>query len=327
MTSLWWLAMPVLLLPVWWHRQKRQRTAAAPLATARFLPRTEPQQRRVWRWHDRTLLLVRCLMLATVIAWLADLVVPWRGDTVLVMSGTDAKWAAQQVQATGFASGASIEMGRADVFPWLARHEREFQRTARILLVGDVPMPATKPGLAHEVVIRSKPAPPIKDIVRVAIVSKRAPQWRAMFAALDQPERFVIVEAPDANAALVIWDVPEAPPAGIRPALWWVGDATAFPELKSANTVDGLRYADSQRGRLWSHPAWPPSDAEAARAQFETWQRLEGWVAPYTAPPQTIAASKLPAQAPVNGALRDVLAMLLAALFLLERILVHALRR
>ena len=64
MNSLWWLALPTLLLPIWWHRKKRVQVAAEPMATARFLPRTEPRQMRVWRWADVILMILRCLLLA-----------------------------------------------------------------------------------------------------------------------------------------------------------------------------------------------------------------------------------------------------------------------
>lgn len=329
MISLWWLALPVLLLPIWWHRQKRERVNAAPLATARFLPRTDPQQQRVWRWVERTLLLVRCLLLATIIAWLADMVVAWRGDAVLVVPGTDAAWAAQQAKDAGFGSAEVHSLPDADAFGWLARHEREFQSDARILVAGDVRMPAVKPAMTHQVLIRSKAgaAAPGKSKVRVAIVSKRPEKWRALFAALEAPERYVIADKADGNDALVIWDVPEAPPVELRAGLWWVGDTTAFPELARASAVDGLRYADSARGRLWSHPAWPAADPDTARAQFETWQRLHHLPPAFTAPAQTIDAAPSAAQAPINGALRYLLTLALLALFALERILAHAKRR
>lgn len=327
MISLWWLALPVLLLPIWWHRQKRQRAYAAPLATARFLPPTDPQQRRVWRWLDRTLLLLRCLLLATVIVWLADLVVPWRSDAVLVAPGTDAAWAAQQIREAGFAQADQIAMTGPDVFAWLARHEREWRPGARILIVGDVPMPSARPAMAHPVTVRAKPLPAPKTEHRIAIVSKRAPVWRALFSALDGPQRYVITEQPETASSLIVWDVPEAPPAGLRSPLWWLGDASAFPEMTKAAAVDGLRYADSPRGRLWMSAAWPAQSPEAARAQFETWQQLHFAPVPYATPTQFIAAAPGAAQAPVNGALRYLLTLALIALFALERILAHAKRR
>ncbi|WP_426176459.1 BatA domain-containing protein [Massilia sp. TWR1-2-2] len=320
--SMWWLAMPVLLLPIWWHRQKRERSNAQPLATARFLPRADPQQQRVWRWTDRLLLLVRCLLLAGVIALLADVTLPWRGDTVLVAPGADAAWLDRQVTEAGFAGAVRITV--ADPLGYLALHEREWKASARLLVAGNVPMPALRPQLRHKVELRTLAAPSPAAEHRVAIVSKRAPQWRALFAALDGVQKFVVTDTPDSKSELIVWDVAEAPPAGLRVPLWWVGDASAFPELRNARSVDGLRYADSARGRLWT--AAPPADAGSARSLFETWQRLHYAPAPYSAPSQTIAASTVQA-APAAGALRDILLMALAALFALERILSHASRR
>lgn len=327
MISLWWLALPILLLPVWWHRRKRDRVNVQPLATARFLPRTNPLQQRVWRWVDRSLLLVRLLLLATVIAWLADLVLPWRGDAVLVVPGTDSAWAAQQTLEAGFLKASRVALDTPDAFAWLAQHEREWRPDARILVLGNVPMPASMPRLAHQVTVRAKPVPFARTEHRIAIVSKRASQWRQLFAALDGPQRYIIEAEPSANSELVVWDVPEAPPAGARAPLWWVGDATAFPELKNAAAVDGVRYADSARGRLWASSAWPALDADAARSQFETWQRLHYPPVPYVTPSQTIAASPNAPMGPVSGALHHILAFALMALFAMERILAHASRR
>ena len=327
MTSLWWWALTVLLLPIWWHRQKRERANSQPLATARFLPPTDPMQQRVWRWVDRALLLVRLLLLATVIAWLADLVLPWRGDTVLVAPGTDSAWASQQVAQADFSKAARIDLDTPDAFAWLARHEREWRPDSRLLVLGKVSMPAAMPRLRHQVIVRAAPVAHGVTEQRVAIVSKRAGQWRSLFAALDGPRRYVVDAEPNAKSELVVWDVPEAPPVGLRAPLWWVGDATAFPELKNAAAVDGMRYADSARGRLWASDGWPPRDAAAARALFEAWQRLHYAPVPYAVPSQAIAAAPTAGMAPASGALHYLLAFALVALFALERILVHASRR
>jgi hypothetical protein len=130
-----------------------------------------------------------------------------------------------------------------------------------------------------------------------------------------------------ANTGLVIWDLPEQPPAGLRAPLWWVADATAFPELEKAPQVDGLRYMDSQRGRLWSAAWLPPRDAAAARTMFATWQRLHAGAHPYTAPPQAPAVDASAPAGPGGGALRDALAAALLVLFALERIATHVRRR
>jgi hypothetical protein len=327
MNSLWWLALPVLLLPLWWHRQKRQRIQAEPLATARFLPRADPQQRRVWRWTDRLLLLLRCLLLLGVIALLADLALPWRGDTVLVTRGTGAAWLERQVSEAGFTGARRIELPAADPLGWLASHEREWKAGARLLVAGDVPMPAALPQLRHRVELRTAPQTFPKSDYHVAVVSKRGAHWRALFAALDGPQRYLVTDVPDARSELIVWDLPEAPPAGLRAPLWWIGDASAFPELRNAASVDGMRYAASALGRLWSSDAWPPTDADAARSLFDSWQRLHFAPVAYPPPSQALAATPAARLADGAGALREQLLIALAALFALERIMTHASRR
>jgi hypothetical protein len=325
--SNWWWALALLLLPLWWHRQKRERADAQPLATARFLPRADPWERRVWRWADRTLLLVRLLLLTAATAWLADLVLPWRGESVLVVPGTDSAWAAQQAAGAGFGKARRIDLAAPDAFSWFAQHEREWRPGARVLMVGSVPMPAAMPRLAHEVIVRVKPMPFATTEHHVAIVSKRAGQWRNLFAALDGPQRYVVDTEPDSRSELVVWDVPGTPPAAARAPLWWIVDASDFPELKNAPAVDGMRYADSARGRLWSSDRWPPADPDAARVLFETWQHLHFAPVAYPVPAQALAAAPAAAMVPASGALHYLLAFVLAALFALERILAHASRR
>lgn len=323
MTNLWWFALPVLLLPIWWHRQKRERVKAVPLATARFLPRSDPQQQRVWQWVDRFLLLLRCLLLACLITWLADPVVPWRGDSVLVAAGTDPKWVQQQVEASGF---TKVDVA-SDPLTWFGRHEREWLGDAKVLVLGAVAMPAEKPRFRHQVELRTKPVPFAKTEHRIAIVSKRAAEWRALFAALSGPQRYLIDETISGKPELVIWDVPEAPPAALHAPLWWIGDASAFPELKNAKQVDGLHYADSTRGRLWHSEVWPPKDAASARRLFEDWQRLHYPPVAYVAAPQVLPADPAAPLGAGTRALRDMLSIALIALFALERIVTHASKR
>lgn len=327
MNSLWWLALPVLLLPVWWHRQKREQVKALPLATARFLPKAQPHQVRVWRWQDVLLLLVRCLLLLGVVAWLANPVVSWRGDTVLVAEGTDPAWAEREIAAAGMKDAEQVVMPAADALQWLGEHEREWSDQARLLVVGAVPMPAARPQFRHKVELRTAARPFAKTEHHVAIVGERAGEWRKLFAALGGPQRYVIQEAPDARTELVIWDSPQAPAAGVSAPLWWVVDEAAFPELRSAREVDGIRYADSARGRLWTSAAWPPKDADAARTLFDSWQRLHYAPVPYVAPPHALAPGKTRTAAEADGELRDLLLAAVLGLFALERILTHARRR
>lgn len=327
MNSLWWFALPTLLLPIWWHRKKRVQVKAAPLASARFLPRSEPRQMRVWRWTDIVLLMVRCLLLACAIAWLADPVLPWRGDTVVVAEGTDAPWAEREAQAAGFAAATRVPLPPADALAWIRAHEREFKPEARLLVLGDVPMPAVLPQFRRPVVLRTLARPVPRTEARVAIVSARPQEWRRMFAALDGPLRVVIDDAPGPKTELIVWDKPDAPPATLRAPLWWTTDAGAFTELAQSKALGGIRYADGARGRVWASNAWPPRDPVAARTLLETWRALHYAPLPYTAPSQTFAASNTAARSDASGALRDFLMWALVALFAIERILTHARRR
>jgi hypothetical protein len=68
--------------------------------------------------------------------------------------------------------------------------------------------------------------------------------------------------------------------------------AHCFPELANASTltINGitLKYADSPRGRLWTSDAFPPRDADTARALYDAWQLLAAAPAPaYAMPSQT----------------------------------------
>ena len=327
MNSLWWWALPVLLLPILWHRQKREQTKAAPLATARFLPPSSPVQLRVWRWQDLLLLLLRCLLLATSIAWLADPVLPWRGDSVLVVPGADPAFVDRQLRDAGLSEVRRIDLPNRDAYRWLHEHEREFDPKARLLLVGDVAMPAVLPRLQHAVVVRPQALPVAASEHHVAVYGERVEAWRKLFAALEGPQRYVLDAHAGLKTELLIWDTPQPPPPGLRAPLWWVVDASAFPELAKAPQVDGLRYVDTPRGRLWSAAWLPPHDAAAARTMFETWQRLHAGVQPHTAPPQAPLVDARAPAGPFGGALRDALSAALLVLFALERIATHVRRR
>ena len=190
---LWWFALPVLLLPVWWHRQKRQRLKAEPLATARFLPSAAPEQLRVWQWRDRILLLARCLLLVTLIAWLAALFFPWRGDTVLLDPSADQAWAEQQIAARKMSAAQRIALPD-DAFGWLRQHERDWRPDARLLIVaasGKVAMPARLPQFAHNIELQVQPpaASPERTASSSAADTPRAasPERTAGSSAADTP--------------------------------------------------------------------------------------------------------------------------------------------
>ncbi len=343
----WWLVLPVLLLPIWWHRQKRQRTQAVPLATARFLPAAAPQQLRVWQWVDRTLLLLRLLLLLGLIAWLADVAVPWRGDTVFVGAHTDPARAETQIQAAGLGAARRSPLPDADPLAWLAVHEREWRAEARLAIVatGDtVPMPAHAPVLSHRVDLLLQPSPPsMAPIPRhVVIASTRPAAWRALFAAFDSAglgrERHVLSSEPNAQTDLIVWDRAGTPDPAWRAPLWWAVQPAAFPELALAREAGGLRVADAARGRVWAQARWPVDEADplaAARALFENRDGLRRDPLPFATPTMTLAAGTAPSTDAATGAghplmatlmtplMAPLLAPLLALLFALERALAH----
>jgi hypothetical protein len=351
----WWLALPVLLLPVWWHRQKRRRTQAEALATARFLPAAPPRHMRIWRWDDVPLLLLRCLLLAALVAWLAAVALPWRGDTVLAGSDVPPAWADRQAAQAGLSGAQRMPLPDA-VLPWLQAHEHEWRQGAKLLVLAkQVPLPAQLPKLAHAVEIRIAPpavaasAPAAPTVFPVALVAPpgRRAAWHALFAAFDAAgsgsvrhavAEFNGSEAPPA-ASLVVWDHAAPPPAGWHAPLWWVPssalplvpgvDPAAIQTLRIGAIPSDLplQVADSARGRLWASDAWPPSDADGARTLYEAWHALhfppQAWpLAAQTLPPQRTAPLAVPGTRPDAW-----LAYVLLVLFMLERLVTHVRRR
>jgi hypothetical protein len=247
MTSLWWWALPVLLLPLWWHRQRRRQVVATPLATARFLPRSTPRQLRAWRWVDVLLLLARCLLLATLIAWLADPVFPWRGDTTLVVPGGSS------------ADPQAIHVPTLDAIGWLRAREAEWKPGARIVVVGPQTMAATRPHLRHQVTLQTTIPSPVVQTRHVFIDGEQAARWRALFGALDGPVRYVVDAAPgsatpftgpaprDAAAARALFEAWEhvhyAPAPYVAPPQVLAADPAAPLQRQSGALRDQLLIA------------------------------------------------------------------------------------
>lgn len=340
----WWLGLPLLLLPWWWHRQKRQRLDAETLATAKFLPAAAPEQLRVWQWRDRLLLLFRCLLLIVLLAWLAASIFPWRGDTVLLDPQADPVWAQQQIASAGMRDATRIALP-VQPLRWLREHEREWQPSARLLIVAraqQLAMPAHLPAFAHSVAVRlqatpanaaSLPVPAVLEVV-LAAAPERLARWQAMFAAYaragDAQQRYRLVDTPGPATALIIWDQATPPPAAWRAPHWWLGTQQRLPGKASAMTLhfNGLTldYADAPQGRLWTSDAFPPHDADVAQALYESWQQLQPALA-QAYPMLSQDLPRLQLRAASSAASPAAwLAYALLALFVLERILSHARR-
>ncbi|MTW09705.1 hypothetical protein GM658_03745 [Pseudoduganella eburnea] len=349
MQPLWWFALPVLLLPVWWHMRKRERTRTELLATARFLPAAAPQQQRMLRWSDVPLLLVRLALLLALIAWLAVLAMPWKGDTVFVDPAIESSpWTAQQIQAAGMAAAAREPLP-ADVWNWLALNEHEWRPQARFLILApSAAMPALRPRLAHAAELRLSPpdaasahapaalassaaaasasghlapmptvAPRDRHVVVVA-PPQRIANWQALFAAFstaaDGANRYVIADTPTPETELIVWDRQDAePPPSWKAPLWWRAGA------------DGQKQ--TPQGLTWTAAKWPLQDIDAARALYERWQAATLLPAAYPMPAQSMApARNKPLPTPLARS-PAWLALALMALFAAERILAHARRR
>lgn len=330
MQPLWWFALPVLLLPVWWHMRKRERTRTDFLATARFLPTAAPQQQRVLRWSDILLLLVRLALLAVLIAWMAVLAMPWKGDTVFIDPSLESSpWAAQQIQSSGMGTAAR-EALPADLWNWLARNEHEWRPEARFLILAPrAAMPALPPRLAHDADLRlapsaephtaATPTPPRERHVVVSTPAERLPRWQALFAAFstaaDGANRYVLSDTPTATTELIVWDRPDAePPTTWKASLWW-------------RTANANGQTQSPQGLIWTAAQWPLRDTDAARALYERWQEAAAQAAPYPMPAQALKAErKKPLPTPLARS-PEWLALALLALFAIERILAHVRRR
>jgi hypothetical protein len=261
MQPMWWFALPVLLLPLWWHLQKRERTRTEPLATARFLPAAAPRQQRVPRLVDVLLLLARLLLLIGLIAWLAVLAMPWKGDTVFIEPSLESDaWAIQQIRAAGM-SDAAREPLPADIWPWLALNEHAWHPTARLLIVArSTPMPALPPRLAHAITVATATATPAADStastasatpragalpqdrhVVVASTPERMARWQALFAAFgtagEGAYRYVLSDTPTRDTELIVWDRVDAQaPAAWQAPLWWRTIAAPATATATATT-------------------------------------------------------------------------------------------
>ncbi len=345
-TPAWWLALPLLLLPIWWHRQKRQRTRAKALATARFLPMAEPQQQRVWQWTEHVLLVLRCLMLLALIALLADLVSSSRGDTVLIAEGMDKAWAAQEIEQAHMqqaqqrifcaaAACAPLQLaGEQNILSWLSAHEGQWRKQARILVLdydSQVGMPAQQTQFSHQVELRllataKKPEP---EEHHITVVSKRAELWSALFKSYESAgmgnTRYLISTVPNAKTELIIWESAEAPDSAWRAAHWWLTDARSFPDVKIDKSFDSVHYADSAMGRIYLGE-WHIAEESDARALYALWQKMRAAPAPYFAYSHVFPVSGKKQPLSTGGQWTNALGLLLALLFAIERSLSHARR-
>lgn len=333
--SWWWLGFPLLALPIWWHRQRRQQTSAQPLATARFLAQTDPRLQSVWRWRQLLLLVLRLLMLACLLALVAGIFYRGRGDTIFISEQADKTWVQQQLslvktQAGADWSNAKIERVCAEascsvqtdqILPWLAHHQHEWKRGSKWLVLAsarDGQMSALLPHFDNALDLRISPEsltakePP--TTISIVVKSARFAEWQAWFKVFEQTLdgrlQFDVKEQWNSKvpASLVVWESPLAPTAEWQAPLWWASEASAFSEnIENANAKEsevmsalGLRVLETKQGRVWLKSVkndWPLNDMEGAKRLFEIWRALQSQPQGFPLQALSLPAVKMSAKA------------------------------
>jgi hypothetical protein len=355
----WWLALPLLFLPIWWHRQKRQSNAALNLATAKFLQNANPQQRRIWRWRDIVLLVLRCLLLLCVIALMAELLLRWRGDTVLIAQGSDAAWVEQEIRTANMMTATRIEfcekpscaVNTNNLLDWLQDNQMQWKSKAKLLVLAtanQVPLNARLPKLGLDLHLRissksTKTTPTLLQSRSITLKTEKPAQWKALFASFESAgagtQKFSFSDEPTPATELIIWDSPQARNPKWHAPLWWTRSDTSL--LASSNQKEnakelpqpfkqlGITPADTAQGRVWTMDAqreWPVDDIESAKQLYQLWQQAQNVQVPYFVASQDIKALAKGDFLATSGNLREILLLLIAGLFALERYLSHARR-
>jgi len=268
MSPYWWLLLPLIILPILWLRQKRESSLRQSLATAKFLAAASPHMVQVWRWQEWLLLILRCLLLLIAIAYLASIFMRWRGDTVLIASGSDSAWVEQQINASkmqdakrmSFCADRRCDIQSTQILYWLEQHQSWWKKSARLLVLGDasqVALNAQAPQLMQTLEVKVRP--PSNDSKQVktkqldyyiALHSDRAAAWQHMFTAFavagKADHHYVWQSEPDARTELVIWDstqvVPQNWKTNAKANLWWLSaSAGIVTQQTSEETHPGLQ--------------------------------------------------------------------------------------
>jgi hypothetical protein len=360
--SAWWLALALVLLPIWWHRQKRQRHQATSLATAKFLIASEPQLLKIWRWYDIFLLLVRCLLLIFIIAFLAQVFITWRGDTVIVAKNVDSAWAEQKIKDAGMSKVARLsfcetqdcDLVGTDILKALENRQANWKENGRILVLANpqqIELSANPVQLqnALEIRIHSQDQVATKENLNkvktpylIQIVSEdtqRVAQWKTLFSTFNQlgisPYSYIVSDKAQERTDLMIWESNQQPDTKLRATIWLTQQEkifptqTAFDQLSLSDEAKYLQmsFANSDQGRIWKGNI-DLTKAEDARAFYAVWQQLAFHQSPYFVNNEQLILppsiiKKLVANMTDSDISKAFLALLIF-LFALERSLVHA---
>lgn len=256
----WWLALPTVLLPLWWHRQRQKQQHVFPLASAQFLPTAEPQTVQVWRWRDLILLLLRLAMLLCLIALMAQFIRGQRGDTVFVSKKANGAWVAAQIaqlkqqsrslEVMDYCEHAPCDIQTDSIFAWLEQHQAQWQDTSRWYLLAaetELSMPAQVPRFKPAFELRIAPrlnagkdtasAAPLQT-VPVYLNTARADEWRKWFQIFEVSSRgqlhFVFEDAVRSEVQLIVWEQEFPPAERLKAPLWWTTNRSLLQGAQTA---------------------------------------------------------------------------------------------
>jgi hypothetical protein len=347
----WWLLLPLLILPIWWLRQRRETLVRKTLATAKFLAPAKPQLVRVWRWREWLLMLLRCLLLLMVIVYLASLFIAWRGDTVLVGDDLDPLWLQQQLKETGmqnakqrrFCARTECDVQSSQLLYWLAEHQKDWQVDARILILaraGQLAWSAESPQLLPKTEIRVQDYP-LKAPVRthyIALRSDHPEVWQSLFRAFsvagDGQDRYVWQQQADAKTDLIIWDSNQSVPSNWQAPYWWMKrPAKELPKdwiAQNNPALAGLALHQYQRGkvRYWlteQAGQWPMYKLEETKQWYRAWQQSRAQQVDLIYTGMQLPRAQV-SQASQQENTRQLLLLCLLVIFALERMLSHVKR-
>lgn len=268
----WWLALPSLLLPLWWHRQRQKQKQVFPLASAQFLANAEPQTVQVWRWRDLILLLLRLAILLCLIALLAQFIRGQRGDTVFVSNKANTTWIAAQlaqlkqqsksIEVLKYCEQASCDIQTNSIFAWLEQHQAQWKDSSRWYLLaaeGELTMPAQAPRFEPAFELRIAPtmnaiSKPLTSTaaqtLSVYLQSPRADEWRKWFQVFEVSAKgqwhFVFDEVWHPAVQLIVWEQDSTPAPDLKAPLWWTNHPALLQSLQSKSGTTSSVTSDLQ---------------------------------------------------------------------------------
>jgi hypothetical protein len=262
------------------------------------------------------------------IAWLADPVWPWRGDSVLVALAPTPAWS--NARCEGRRSGVPAASRCPTAMPTAGCTRTSANSSRRRVCWCWATWrcrPRCRAIAPCRSTLRTLPVPRPASIPCVAIVGER-PEWRRCSPRSTARSASCSILQPNANDRT--GDLGLGRTAAGEPARAAVVGGRTTPHSRSWR-----QGAAGGRPALRRQPAWPRVDfpclaaggRASARACFPPGAPALRPFGPTPTPPQAPIRRCAGLPGTASGALRDALAMALVALFALERILTHVRRR